>query len=98
MTSDWPGCSALEQQLRERLPAAIDGSLQWRIALVILRVHLQRIRPWIGVGAYALAILVGFISPLVAVVLFTVMVIFHAVTSEGIHAIPFLACRVSRHP
>jgi uncharacterized membrane protein len=53
--------------------------------------HAQRIRPWIGVVFYAAAIAIGFLSPGLALALFTLMIIFHAVTSEDIRSVPFLA-------
>jgi uncharacterized membrane protein len=40
---------------------------------------------------YTAAIAVDLVSPVLALPLFTLMVIFHAVTSEGIHSIPILA-------
>ncbi|MCY0853875.1 hypothetical protein [Cupriavidus sp. D39] len=39
---------------------------------------------------------IGLVFPVIALILFVIMVVFHAVTSGGIHAIPFLARRRSR--
>ena len=45
----------------------------------------QRSRPWIGVFAYILAVAAGWwINPWVAIAVFVAMVIYHAVTSEGV--------------
>ena len=47
--------------------------------------HAQRSRPWIGVFAYVVAILVGWlINPWLAILIFVLMVIYHAWTSEGV--------------
>ncbi len=42
-------------------------------------------RPFVGVGAYSLAALLGgFVSPYIAIVLFVFMIVYHAVTSQGL--------------
>lgn len=47
----------------------------------------QHSRPWIGVASYAAAGILGWlISPVVALALFLWMIVYHAVTSEGLHA------------
>lgn len=47
--------------------------------------HEQRRRPWIGVVAYAVAILAGWlINPWLAILIFVLMVVYHAWTSEGV--------------
>jgi uncharacterized membrane protein len=48
--------------------------------------HAQRLRPWTGVALYAASGLLGFVHPAIGVLLFVVMVVFHAVTSEGVKA------------
>jgi hypothetical protein len=45
--------------------------------------HLQRMRPWTGVGLYLLGAAVGVLYPLAGLLLFVVMILFHAITSEG---------------
>jgi uncharacterized membrane protein len=52
--------------------------------------HAQRIRPWIGVILYTAAGLLGLLAPIVGLILFVVMVVFHGLTSEGLHETPFL--------
>ena len=45
----------------------------------------QRSRPWVGVLAYTAAIFLGwFVSPWIAIIIFVLMVAYHAWTSEGI--------------
>ncbi|HYC94428.1 MAG TPA: TMEM175 family protein [Sphingomicrobium sp.] len=47
--------------------------------------YAQRSRPWIGVFAYVVAILGGWlINPWLAILIFVLMVIYHAWTSEGV--------------
>lgn len=47
--------------------------------------YAQRSRPWIGVLAYVVAILVGWlINPWLAILIFVLMVSYHAWTSEGV--------------
>jgi uncharacterized membrane protein len=47
----------------------------------------QRSRPWVGVVSYAAAGLLGWlVSPVIAVALFIWMIVYHAITSEGLHA------------
>jgi uncharacterized membrane protein len=58
--------------------------------------HAQRVRPWVAVGLDAVAVAVSIVSPVLALVLWTVAVIFLGVTSEGVRAIPFLARRRAR--
>jgi uncharacterized membrane protein len=49
----------------------------------------QRPRPLVGVVSYAVAGFLGwFVSPYIAIALFVWMIIYHAVTSEGVHANP----------
>jgi uncharacterized membrane protein len=43
----------------------------------------QRLRPWTGVAVYVAAGLLGFVKPILGLLLFVVMVVFHAATSEG---------------
>jgi hypothetical protein len=51
--------------------------------------HAQRPRPVIGVALYALAAPVAwFLGPTVGLSFFVIMIIFHAVTSEGIREGP----------
>lgn len=45
--------------------------------------HLQRTRPWTGVALYLLGAVVGAFYPVVGLLLFVAMMMFHAVTSEG---------------
>lgn len=44
----------------------------------------QRSRPWIGVIAYGLAIVIGWLSPWLGVGIFGLIVVYHAWTSEGV--------------
>jgi uncharacterized membrane protein len=47
----------------------------------------QRSRPWVGVASYAAAGILGWlVSPILALVLFIWMIVYHAVTSEGLQA------------
>jgi uncharacterized membrane protein len=47
----------------------------------------QRPRPLVGVVSYAVAGILGwFVSPYIAIALFVWMIVYHAVTSEGVHA------------
>ncbi|MDO9354788.1 MAG: TMEM175 family protein [Solirubrobacteraceae bacterium] len=47
----------------------------------------QHSRPWVGVASYAAAGILGWlISPIIALALFVWMIVYHAVTSEGLHA------------
>lgn len=47
----------------------------------------QHSRPWVGVASYAAAGILGWlVSPIIALALFGWMIIYHAVTSEGLHA------------
>ena len=48
----------------------------------------QRVRPWIAIGIDAAAAVVCIVSPILALVLWTLSVIFLAVTSDGIRALP----------
>jgi hypothetical protein len=51
--------------------------------------HAQRPRPVIGVALYALAAPVAwFLGPTIGLSFFVIMIIFHAVTSEGLHEGP----------
>lgn len=52
--------------------------------------HAQRARPWVGVGIDVAAAAVGMVLPILALVLWTVSLIFFAATSDGIEAVPFL--------
>lgn len=52
--------------------------------------HLQRMRPWTGVGLYLLGAVVGAFYPLAGLLLFLVMMLFHAITSEGSQTGPIL--------
>jgi hypothetical protein len=45
--------------------------------------HLQRTRPWTGVGLYLLGAVAGAIYPIVGLLLFLIMMLYHAITSEG---------------
>jgi uncharacterized membrane protein len=45
----------------------------------------QRSRPWVGVASYALAGVLGwFVAPWLGIALFAWMIVYHAVTSEGV--------------
>jgi uncharacterized membrane protein len=47
----------------------------------------QRPRPLVGVVSYAVAGILGwFVSPYISIGLFIWMIVYHAVTSEGVHA------------
>jgi len=46
--------------------------------------HAQRLRPWVGVASYGLAILASFYSPWAAMAFFAWMIVFHAATSQDI--------------
>jgi uncharacterized membrane protein len=47
----------------------------------------QRSRPWVGVVSFGAAAVLGyFVSPELAIVLFVWMIVYHAATSEGLHA------------
>jgi uncharacterized membrane protein len=47
----------------------------------------QKSRPLVGVGSYLLAAVLGYyVSPWLAVALFVWMIVYHAITSEGLHA------------
>jgi uncharacterized membrane protein len=49
----------------------------------------ERLRPVIGVALYGLAVpVVWFLGPAVGLSFFVIMIIFHAVTSEGLHESP----------
>jgi uncharacterized membrane protein len=52
--------------------------------------HAQRLRPWTGVVLYAAAGLLGLLAPVVGLILFVVMILFHALTSEGLQETPWL--------
>lgn len=45
--------------------------------------HEQRARPWTGVALYSVAALLGFVHPMLGLLLFVAMVVYHALTSEG---------------
>lgn len=45
--------------------------------------HLQRMRPWTGIGLYLSGAVVGAFYPVIGLLLFMVMVLYHACTSEG---------------
>jgi uncharacterized membrane protein len=49
----------------------------------------QRARPWTGVGLYLLAGVLGLVIPLLGLAVFGVMVVFHALTSEGLRETPW---------
>ena len=47
----------------------------------------QRSRPWVGVVSYAVAGILGWlVSPFIAIGLFVWMIVYHAITSEGLHS------------
>lgn len=58
--------------------------------------HAQRIRPWTGVILYTAAGLLGLLAPLIGLILFVVMIVFHGLTSDGVHEAPSLRRRASR--
>lgn len=58
--------------------------------------HAQRIRPWTGVILYTAAGLLGLLAPLIGLILFVVMIVFHGLTSDGVHETPSLRRRASR--
>ncbi len=61
----------------ELLERAEDGDL----------IAAQHSRPWVGVASYAAAGILGWVvSPFIALALFLWMIVYHAVTSEGLHA------------
>lgn len=43
----------------------------------------QRVRPWLGVLFYALAALIGGWEPILAILIFLLVIVYHAITSEG---------------
>lgn len=49
-------------------------------------IEAQRVRPWVGVGFDVVAALAALMSPVAVVVLWTVSLIFFAVTSDGLEA------------
>jgi uncharacterized membrane protein len=52
-------------------------------------IHAQRSRPWVGIASYAIGGLLGWlVSPYVAIAAFLWMIVYHAVTSEGLQANP----------
>jgi uncharacterized membrane protein len=55
--------------------------------------HAQLARPWIAVGVDMAAALVGFMSPAAMLVLWTLSLIFLAVTSDGVETIPVMGRR-----
>jgi uncharacterized membrane protein len=59
--------------------------------------HLQRTRPWTGVVLYFAAAVVGAFHPWSGIALFLVMVLYHALTSEGLHSAPVIG-RFFRKP
>ena len=58
--------------------------------------HAQRIRPWTGVILYTAAGLLGLLAPLIGLILFVVMIVFHGLTSDGVHEAPSIRRRASR--
>lgn len=49
----------------------------------------QRSRPWVGVASYVAAGLLGWlVSPVIGLALFVWMILYHAITSEGLQANP----------
>jgi uncharacterized membrane protein len=49
----------------------------------------QRSRPWVGVVSYTVGGLLGWlVSPYLAIAAFLWMIVYHTVTSEGLHANP----------
>jgi uncharacterized membrane protein len=49
----------------------------------------QRSRPLVGIASYAAAAVLGwFVSPIIALALFVWMIVYHAITSQGLHANP----------
>jgi uncharacterized membrane protein len=52
--------------------------------------HQQRMRPLTGVILYVVAAIVGVFHPWTGVLLFVGMVLYHALTSEGLHSAPFI--------
>jgi uncharacterized membrane protein len=58
--------------------------------------HAQRMRPWTGVILYTAAGLLGLLAPLIGLILFVVMIVFHGLTSDGAHETPSLRRRASR--
>jgi uncharacterized membrane protein len=47
----------------------------------------QRSRPWVGVISFGVAAILGYlVSPVLAIPLFAWMIVYHAATSEGLHA------------
>jgi uncharacterized membrane protein len=58
----------------------------------------QRVRPWVAVGVDVAAAGVAMVSPVLALVLWTLSVIFLAVTSEGVQVMRHVGGRRSRAP
>jgi len=58
--------------------------------------HTQPVRPWIAVGVDLAAAAVAMVSPVVALVLWTLSVIYLGVTSDGVQTMSFVARRRSR--
>jgi uncharacterized membrane protein len=61
--------------------------------------HNQRLRPWIGVGIDVAAAMAGIMFPATALTLWTLSLIFFAVTSDGAEVIaPLIRLRRGRRP
>jgi uncharacterized membrane protein len=91
MSAAWIGVFAYLKHHRQLVEPETDPSY----------FHAQRMRPWVGVILYTAAGLLGLLAPAVGLILFVVMVIFHALTSEGLHQTPLLrryASSASRRP
>ncbi|WP_158266274.1 TMEM175 family protein [Allosphingosinicella deserti] len=74
MSAAWAPIFPYLERHRERLAPAVPGGY----------FRAQRSRPWFGAAAYGLAIVAGTIgSPWLAVVIFLLIVLYHAWTSEG---------------
>jgi hypothetical protein len=58
--------------------------------------HAQRVRPWVGVSLDVTAAAVAMVSPVVALVLWTLSVVFLGATSEGVQLMSIVARRLSR--
>ena len=58
--------------------------------------HTQPVRPWIAVGVDLAAAAVAMVAPVVALVLWTLSVIFLGVTSDGVQTMSLVARRRSR--
>jgi uncharacterized membrane protein len=54
----------------------------------VVTVGTQGVLPWIGIGLYAAAPVLGLVAPVAGLLLFLAIVVFYAVTSEGLRPGP----------